>query len=1202
MPGVEKGNHPMLHRASARRRSIALLTGVAALTFGVPAAQAASTAYRCNGGGATVSHRCSELADANGATSPDLGALGGPISLTGNGRYTTFSTQPDGGGTQQVQLRELGTGATALVSASTAGVAGTGPSYLPAASDDGSKIAFISEAPNLVTLDANQDGSDVFVRNVLAPSTTLLTPSTSPIAGADGDMTDLTISGDGSTVAIVSFATNLVAGDTNGAPDVFVVKSDGTGMRIGSTSASGANGNDVSFKPALSDNGRYLAFGSDSTNLVPGDTNAAADVFVKDLQTNAIEVVSVTSGGAAANDDSGGSGVAISDDGRYVAFSTQATNLGAGADGKEEIVLRDRVAGTTTVIGSTGQPFDVAFPSISGDGSIVSFVSRASDLVGGDTNGAPDLFLAGRSGGITRVVGAVSATGAVTELPATSNTFPAGLSDDGTVAAFTSETALSPADDNTLTDLYVHIVDLRGPSITAPAANLVTNDATPALTATLQTPGNRLEVSEGTTVLATISTTAPNAAISTALPTLAEGSHTLSFRELDGPYASDPVTRTVTVDTAAPADVSIVAPSDGATIGNDQPLIVGTAGIADGDDDTISLTLRSGLTVIHADAAVPVAADGTWQELAPSLPSNGTYTIEVTQGDVAGNSSSDTTSFTLSAGVPTVAITSPASGATNDATVTLEGTIDGSSSVALTVLRDGNPFATPVVTAPGSTWSHELPLGADGLYAISASATNVAGTGVSNTVTLALDTLAPATPVISAPVGGVATTTPTASGTAGAGDTILLSIDDTAVLPSPIADGTGAWSKPLATLSQGVHVLKAQAEDGAGNRSSLVSASFTVDTQAPLAPTITSPLPNATLRHGNVTVIGNGEPGATVTVRDGVTTIGTATVTGAGGWSLPVVLATGAHALTAVQRDAAMQASPDSATVSFTIDPNSTLTTISTPLENAIHGARRIEIAGTGKPGGSVRVFAVDGVSETALGAAVPVSSGGSWAFTTTLNDGAYRIRARELSEGAVSSDRAFTIRSGVPVITAPAANAVLGSAFTVRGTALPGARISLRDGTAPLGTTTAGGDGAWSLAVSRPNGTRTLIAHAGDGASRTPDSDPRIVVVDSVGPTVTIAPDADLMGSLVGTPVRITGTGTDAHRIASIEVVYRNVVTGQTIRSTTATCTGCTSAASITFQDVPTLVPGMWTATVTATDEVGNLGLPASARFVALP
>jgi hypothetical protein len=760
---------------------------------------------------------------------------------------------------------------------------------------------------------------------------------------------------------------------------------------------------------------------------------------------------------------------------------------------------------------------------------------------------------------------------------------------------------MAPADDNgTGTDLYVHVVDLRGPTITNPVAALVTSDVTPALNATLQTPGNTLEVREGATVLATFPTSIPSGAISTSLPTLAEGEHTITMREVDGPYASDDVSRTITIDTIAPAGLSVAAPADGAVIGNDQPYITGTAGTAVGDAASISVTVRDAATnLVHQDAAVPVAADGTWQELSAALPANGGYTIDVSQSDAAGNVSTDTTGFSLAAGVPTVAITAPVSGATNDATVTVTGTISGASTISLSVTKDAEAPVVHPVTATGPTWSHDLTLTGDGSYAISASATNVAGAGASNSVVLVLDTLAAATPTITAPVGATPTTTPMASGAADPAATILLEIDGSPLLPAPVADGTGAWSFQLPALGQGAHSLTAQADDGAGNLSGVATSNFSIDTLAPTTPIITTPLDGSTLNAATITITGFGEAGATVSVREDATTIGTGLVAANGSWQATATLANGAHTIVAKQQDAALQQSADSAAVAFTIDPSSTLTKVTTPLHNSTHGSRTIEIAGTAKRNGTVQLATVDGAVASTLGGPVPVDGNGNWSRTVVLNDGTYAVRATETTDGVVSPDRHFRIRSGVPIITAPVQGAAVRSLFTVSGTALPGATITLRDGTTSLGSTAADGNGLWAMDVTRPDGTRTLIAYAGDDASRTPDSDTRTVLVDSVGPTTTVTPDADVMGTIIGTPTSVSGTATDARRIASITVTYRNVATGQVVNATGVSCTGCGTASSATYSHAPTLAPGMWAVSVVGTDELGNVGLASGARFI---
>src|SRR5438034_301190 len=165
------------------------------------------------------------------------------------------------------------------------------------------------------------------------------------------------LSADGRFVAFDSAATDLVAGDTNGVSDVFVHdRQTGTTERV-SVASDGAQGNNRSslvtfaFPPALSADGRFVAFDSDATNLVAGDTNGATDVFVHDRQTGATERVSVTSGGGTqGNGNSGGffAFPALSTDGRLVAFQSDATNLVAGdTNGATDVFVHDRQTGTT---------------------------------------------------------------------------------------------------------------------------------------------------------------------------------------------------------------------------------------------------------------------------------------------------------------------------------------------------------------------------------------------------------------------------------------------------------------------------------------------------------------------------------------------------------------------------------------------------------------------------------------------------------------------------------------------------------------------------------------------------------------------------------------------------------------------------------------------------------------------------------------
>ena len=294
-------------------------------------------------------------------------------------------------------------------------------SEAPLISADGRFLAFDSHASNLVAGDTN-GRNDVFVRDRVSGKTTRVSVRTGGEQGNEASYLRA-ISADGRFVVFSSYASNLVAGDTDGCngerltcSDVFV-RDRVTGKTTRASVQSGAkqaNGN--SGEAAISADGRFVAFSSYASNLVAGDTNKCvqkylggrrpsasrypcADVFVRDRATGKIERVSVSSRDTQANGDSGLRGLAISGDGRYVAFTSYASNLVAGdTDGCNgerltcsDVFVRDRVTGKTTraSAGSGGKQTDGNSyePSISADGRFVAFSSEASNLVAGDANG-----------------------------------------------------------------------------------------------------------------------------------------------------------------------------------------------------------------------------------------------------------------------------------------------------------------------------------------------------------------------------------------------------------------------------------------------------------------------------------------------------------------------------------------------------------------------------------------------------------------------------------------------------------------------------------------------------------------------------------------------------------------------------------------------------------------------------------------------
>jgi Tol biopolymer transport system component len=326
--------------------------------------------------------------------------------ISGDGRYVVFRSDAanlvadDTNHAQDIFVRDRTTGRTRRVSVSSRGRQGNGASSAPVISADGRYVAFVSAASNLVASDTN-DAADVFVRDRVTGRTRRVSISSRGRQGKR-ESEEPTISRHGRFIAFSSPASTLVRGDTNRLADVFVhdcrtgrtqrVSISSRGMQsAGSSTGTGSNG------PAISGDGRYVAFHSDASNLVPGDTNRAFDIFVRDRSTRKTRRISVGPAGAQANAESLGAPV-ISGNGRYVAFASLATNLVAGdANDITDIFVRDRLAHRTSLasISTTGrQGTDSSWPAaFSGNGRYLTFSSWAGNLVPNDQSPGPDVFV-----------------------------------------------------------------------------------------------------------------------------------------------------------------------------------------------------------------------------------------------------------------------------------------------------------------------------------------------------------------------------------------------------------------------------------------------------------------------------------------------------------------------------------------------------------------------------------------------------------------------------------------------------------------------------------------------------------------------------------------------------------------------------------------------------------------------------------------
>jgi Ca2+-binding RTX toxin-like protein len=299
----------------------------------------------------------------------------------------------DYNGTWDIFVKDLQSGAIQCVSIDAAGAQGNSSSWNAQISTDGRYVVFESDAGNLVAGDSN-GARDVFVKDLQSGAIQLASTDAAGVQGNDGSF-KAQISADARYVVFESVASNLVANDSNGMMDIFIKElQSGTIQRI-STDAAGAQGNSSSTNAQFSADGRYVVFESYASNLVAGDSNGTYDIFVKDLQSGAIQRVSTDAAGVQGNSHS--TNAQFSADGRYVVFKSLANNLVSGdSNNAYDIFVKDLQSGaiqrvSSDAIGTQGNDGS-SNAQFSADGRYVVFDSDANNLVAGDSNGAPDVF------------------------------------------------------------------------------------------------------------------------------------------------------------------------------------------------------------------------------------------------------------------------------------------------------------------------------------------------------------------------------------------------------------------------------------------------------------------------------------------------------------------------------------------------------------------------------------------------------------------------------------------------------------------------------------------------------------------------------------------------------------------------------------------------------------------------------------------
>jgi Tol biopolymer transport system component len=334
---------------------------------------------------------------------------------------------------------------------------GNAGSTAHAVGDDGRHVLFSSTAGDLVSGDDNRL-PDVFVRDLEAGTTTLVSGNAARTGGGNGGSSGVAMSHGGRYVLFDSYAGDLVADgiDRDSDNDVYLRDTRTSVTQLVSVNLEGFSTAGFSWATAITPSGRYVLFSSLASDLTMEDGNGLTDVFLRDVQAGVTELVSVNAAGNRSADGLS-RGSAVTPNGRFVLFVSEAGDLVSMPTGNwQQVYVRDRQTGTTRLVSvnaagtaaAIGQSFE---PAITPDGRYVVFNSTAFDLVAGDFNNAIDVFVRDLTAGTTTLVSRnASGTGSGND-----SSVAGGLSADGRYVLFASDASdLVSNDGNGRTDLF----------------------------------------------------------------------------------------------------------------------------------------------------------------------------------------------------------------------------------------------------------------------------------------------------------------------------------------------------------------------------------------------------------------------------------------------------------------------------------------------------------------------------------------------------------------------------------------------------------------------------------------------------------------------------------------------------------------------------------------------------------------------------
>ena len=727
---------------------------------------------------------------------------------------------------------------------------------------------------------------------------------------------------------------------------------------------------------------------------------------------------------------------------------------------------------------------------------------------------------------------------------------------------------------------------------------------------------------------------------------LSQGARTITARATDaaGNVSIASTGLSVTVDTTAPSAPSaadLAAASDTGTLDSDNltndstPTLSGTA-----EANAVVEVFVDGIS----DGTTSADGNGDWNYTIQSALTTGVRTITARASDAAGNQSVagaglDVTIDVTAPSTPTTPDLATASDSgisdndeiTTDTTPTFNGTAEADSIVKIFI--DGVEAGSGVAT--GGNYSITLNVLPDGVFAVTATATDAAGnvSAATSALTLTVDTTAPSAPsapdLVSGDDSGTSSsdnltnvTTPGISGTAEANSTVEIFVDGVSD-GATLADGSGNWSYTIQNaLPTGASTITARATDAAGNVSvASTGLTVTVDTAAPSAPTtpdLTAGTDSGTLDSDNLTndstptFTGTAEANAVVKVFVDGALDGSTTADGSGNWSYTIqsALSTGARDITATATDAAGNASSASSALTITIDVTAPSAPTTPDLASGSDSGSSSSdnntndttptFTGTAEADSIVKIF-IDGVE-----AGSGVATGGNYSITlNVLPDGVYAVTSTATdaagNTSAISSGLSITVDAAAPSApstpdlasgddsgTSNSDNLTNDTTPGISGTAEANSTVEIFVDGVSDGTTTANGEGAWTYTIQNAlsSGARTITAKATDTAGNVSVASTGVTLtIDNTAPSAPVTDLADASDTGPSTSDNTTNDNTPtvngtAEANAAIEVF----VNSSSVGTTTADANG---DWSFTFE---TLADGTHTVTAKATDAAGNV------------